>query len=173
MYSTKTMPFYYETYLEGQDFMFGIMSSRPTGGVSHSYNDATCFGVYPYTSGANWITAGSWTSQSVMTDTGYYMIAVDPPNNKMWIGKNGTWDGDPAAGTGNRWTLTADTEWTPWCHNATSSSTNYANFNFGEGYFGSTSAGATNADDAGQGVFKYDVPAGFYTFNLKNLKTYG
>jgi hypothetical protein len=172
-YSTKTMPFYYETYLEGQDISLGIMSSRPTGGVSHSYNDATAYGVYPYSGSSNWITAGSWTAQTVFTGTGYYMVAVDPVNNKMWVGKDGTWDGDPAAGTGERFTLAADTEWTPWCHNSTSSSSNVANFNFGEGYFGSTSAGATNADDAGQGVFKYDCPAGFYTFNLKNLKTYG
>ena len=59
----------------------------------------------------------------------------------------------------------------PAMHTFSSSST--VEFNFGQGYFGSTSVGATEADDAGIGVFKYDVPAGFYALCTKNLKTYG
>ena len=45
--------------------------------------------------------------------------------------------------------------------------------NFGNGYFGTTSSGTTEADDAGIGQFKYDVPAGFYTLCTKNIKAYG
>ena len=30
-----------------------------------------------------------------------------------------------------------------------------------------------NADDNGQGLFAYDVPAGFYALNTKNLEAYG
>jgi hypothetical protein len=44
--------------------------------------------------------------------------------------------------------------------------------NFGEGFFGTTAAG-TNADDNGQGLFAYDVPAGYYALNTKNLEAYG
>ena len=174
IYATKTMPFYYEVQgFSADDISFGVMAARPTGGVGQSYDDPTCFQVRPYAGSAKWIKAGTMVSQSDITGAGHFMIAVDPVNNKMWAGKDGTWIGDPAAGTGNTFDLTADTEWTVACHNYVSNSSNIFNFNFGEGYFGSTSAGATNADDAGQGVFKYDVPAGFYTFNLKNLKTYG
>ena len=44
--------------------------------------------------------------------------------------------------------------------------------NFGEGFFGTTAAG-TQADDNGQGLFAYDVPAGYYAMNTKNLEAYG
>jgi len=44
--------------------------------------------------------------------------------------------------------------------------------NFGEGFFQTTAAG-TEADDNGQGLFAYDVPAGFYALNTKNLEAYG
>ena len=44
--------------------------------------------------------------------------------------------------------------------------------NFGEGFFGTTAAG-TEADDNGQGLFAYDVPAGYYAMNTKNLEAYG
>ena len=45
-------------------------------------------------------------------------------------------------------------------------------WNFGEGFFGTTAAG-TQADDNGQGLFAYDVPAGYYALNTKNLEAYG
>jgi hypothetical protein len=41
--------------------------------------------------------------------------------------------------------------------------------NFGNGYLGTTSHGETNADDAGIGLFKYDVPAGYYALCTTNL----
>ena len=47
-----------------------------------------------------------------------------------------------------------------------------AEANFGEGFFGTTAAG-TEADDNGQGLFAYDVPAGYYALNTKNLEAYG
>ena len=49
---------------------------------------------------------------------------------------------------------------------------NVWNWNFGEGFFGTTAAG-TQADDNGQGLFAYDVPAGYYALNTKNLEAYG
>ena len=48
----------------------------------------------------------------------------------------------------------------------------FTQFNFGEGFFGTTAAG-TQADDNGQGLFAYDVPAGYYALNTKNLEAYG
>ena len=173
-FATNKMPFYYEVEIAGvADIMFGVMTIPPAGNNAQSYNDTGAYGLYPYSGSANYISAGSWTSQTDYQGTATYMIACDPTNNKMWLGKNGPWDGDPSAGTGNRFTLAADQEYAVSVHNATSTSGNVANFNFGNGYFGSVSAGATNADAAGHGVFKYTVPTGFYTFNLKNLKTYG
>ena len=36
-----------------------------------------------------------------------------------------------------------------------------------------TTAAGTEADDNGQGLFAYDVPAGYYALNTKNLEAYG
>jgi len=55
-----------------------------------------------------------------------------------------------------------------------SSSGRYGKYewNFGEGFFGTTAAG-TQSDDNGQGLFAYDPPAGYYALNTKNLEAYG
>ena len=46
------------------------------------------------------------------------------------------------------------------------------NFNFGNGYFGTTAI--TSAGSNGNGsLFEYDVPSGYYALNTKNINTYG
>ena len=46
-------------------------------------------------------------------------------------------------------------------------------FNFGNGFFGTTAVASSNADAAGYGLFEYAVPTGYYTLCTKNLNTYG
>lgn len=41
--------------------------------------------------------------------TGTMQFAVDFAAGKIWVGQNNTWDGNPAAGTGNRFTFTPGT----------------------------------------------------------------
>jgi len=49
---------------------------------------------------------------------------------------------------------------------------NEVNFNFGNGYFGTTAI--TSAGSNGNGsLFEYDVPSGYYALNTKNINTYG
>jgi len=114
---------------------------------------------------ASW--AAAWTSGD------YLMFAADLDNGKFYYGKNGTWDttnsNNPAAGTGGYSFTTGGYTYTPMM------SLYYQDIitNFGNGYFTTTSAGATNADDNGHGVFKYDVPAGFYAICTKNIKEFG
>ena len=108
-------------------------------------------------------------------------FAIDMDNGYFYVSHNGTWvnSGDPtsgATGTGNtNRTGNLNFDFTGLLMGIAGSAqnTDYVDWNFGNGYFGSTSAGATNADDAGQGVFKYDVPAGYYSMCTKNLNTYG
>jgi len=46
------------------------------------------------------------------------------------------------------------------------------NFNFGNGFFGTTAI--TSAGSNGNGsLFEYDVPSGYYALNTKNINTYG
>jgi len=114
---------------------------------------------------ASW--AASWTTGD------YLMFAADLDNGRFYVGKNGTWDStsssNPAAGTGGY-------SFTPGGHTYIPMMSLYYQdiiTNFGNGYFTTTSAGATNADDNSQGVFKYDVPAGFYAICTKNIKEFG
>ena len=56
------------------------------------------------------------------------------------------------------------------------SSTNATNnsFNFGNGAFGSTQlTGTTYNDDSGNGIFKYEPPAGFKAICTKNINEFG
>jgi hypothetical protein len=114
---------------------------------------------------ASW--GAAWTSGD------YLMFAADLDNGRFYYGKNGTWDttssSNPVAGTGGY-------SFTPGGHTYIPMMSLYYQdiiTNFGNGYFTTTSAGATNADDNGNGVFKYDVPAGFYAICTKNIKEFG
>jgi len=165
---TTTMPFYYEVKLSSNDFSIGIMATNPAASVTasiYSYNDATAYGFYPGST-ARKITAGVWALDSTFSGSGTYHFAVDPVNNKIWIGKDGTWDGDPAAGTGNIVDLGTH-EYTPWGHCSGSGGTNIGEFNFGGCSAFDVSSG--NADANGYGNFEFSVPSGYLALCSKNL----
>ena len=104
-------------------------------------------------------------------------VALDVTNSKLYFSKNGTWQdsGDPtsgATGTGAvSITAVGSTSLGAYLPAVGfhASSTGTHQLNFGNGYFGTTSHGETNADDAGIGLFKYDVPAGYYSICTNNL----
>ena len=105
-------------------------------------------------------------------------IAIDLTNNKLYFSKNGTWQdsGDPTSGATGTGAISisaaADTplgEYFIAVGGNASANTYTWSMNFGNGYFGTTSHGETNADDAGIGLFKYDVPAGYYALCTTNL----
>ena len=105
-------------------------------------------------------------------------IALDATNLKFYIGKNGTWlnSGVPtsgATGTGSIATLPADTTFLPACSNYGYSSANSWEFNFGNGYFGSTAITSPVSDTAGLGKFQYTVPTGYYSLCTKNINSQG
>jgi hypothetical protein len=169
---SSSMKYYYEMNNTVNDCAFGAIGARPNGGVTHSYNDITANGFYPYD--GQKIVNGTWSAGGTgFTGTGFWMIAVDPAGGKMWIGKDGTWNGDPSAGTsplitGMNSSINNETIlYTTWGHIHNTSTT--MKFNFGMGYF-ATSAAGTNADANSQGKFKYTVPTGFFALCSKNLK---
>ena len=101
-------------------------------------------------------------------------IAMDLDNSKLYFSKNGTWQNSGVPTSGSTGTgaqsITADKTYgfafsgydaTVW------------NINFGNGYFGTTAVASANADDNGHGAFEYDVPAGYYALNTKNIKEFG
>ena len=108
------------------------------------------------------------------------MMAYDADNGNLYYGKNGTWEnsGDPTSGaTATGAIVTSIQErWggmiVPFQGSATTSSRTWE-YNFGNGYFGTTSHGETNSDSASIGLFKYTVPSGYYALCTKNIKSQG
>jgi len=98
------------------------------------------------------------------------MIAMDLDNQKLYFGKNGTWEnsGDPtsgATGTGSLKDLTAN-EYYHFVINPRGGST-YCNF--GNGYFGTTAISSAGTNASGNGIFEYDCPNGYTSLSTKGL----
>ena len=120
--------------------------------------------------------SGTAANYPTFTDGDIIQVAMDLDNQKLYFGKNGTWldSSDPtsgATGTGSVADISATATWSPYVEIHYGSDNVSANF--GNGYFKTTSTGTTEADDAGIGQFKYDVPAGYYALCTKNIKAYG
>ena len=100
---------------------------------------------------------------------------LDMDNGALYYAKNGVMEnsGVPTSGASKTgaFSLPNPTE-THFAYMSPYGTNNKAEANFGEGFFGTTAAG-TQADDNGQGLFAYDVPAGYYALNTKNLEAYG
>lgn len=142
----------------------------------------------PMTSTPNIISdgdSGTVNYGSQASENDIIMVALDLDNGKWWLGKNGTWfnapgtsnAGVPNTGANAGISFTVDGDY--WGCNITTVNNNadnankYMYVNFGEGRFGTTAVASGNADDAGQGTFEYDVPAGFYAICTRNIKDYG
>ena len=150
----------------------GIMAQEPTsntgdvwlGGIANQFGYSGGNG-YVYVANSNQASLSSYTNGDTVS------VAYDADNNLIYFYKNGAIQN---SGTGLAVPTPESTPlgawfpaWSTWDQTTTVKS-----FNFGEGFFGTTAAG-TQADDNGQGLFAYDVPAGYYALNTKNLEAYG
>ena len=161
-------------------YLVGISSTQST-------NVALELGNYPndwayYSTAGNYRNNNANSSYGDTFDTGDIIgVALDLDNNKLYFSKNGTFQnsGVPtsgATGTGAiSITAAASTPLGAYFAGQTywDASTGTFNYNFGNGYFGTTAVTSANADDAGIGAFEYDVPAGYYALCTKNIKAYG
>jgi len=136
-----------------------------TYGLSWAYSAAN--GQY-YTNDSGTAYGDSFTSAGDIIG-----CAFDADTGKVYFSKNGTWQnsGDPAAGSNPMVTITMDGG-SYYFLSAGYSNDNW-DVNYGNGYFGTTLITSPEADDAGEGAFKYDVPAGFYALCTNNIATYG
>ncbi len=119
------------------------------------------------------ITSGTAASYDSAISTNDVMrFAMDAAAGSLYVGVNGTWlqSSNPATSTSPMISGMGTSEtWIPFATTSSTGGNCINNFNFGNGYFGTTSHGETNADDAGIGLFKYDVPAGYYALCTNNL----
>nr|ADD96032.1 hypothetical protein [uncultured organism MedDCM-OCT-S04-C369] len=104
--------------------------------------------------------------------------AVDLDNNYIYWSRNGTWQnsGDPtsgASGTGAAFTLGTPSSGAYFFaasdNDADAGVTNTFDFNFGNGYFGTTAVSSAGTNASGNGIFEYDVPTGYTALSTKGL----
>jgi len=106
---------------------------------------------------------GNWSNNDIC------MIALDTDNQKIWFGRNGSWDnsGDPSAGTNPMPVNTAMIAGETFTF-AGGGENNTNLWNFGNPPF-SISSG--NSDGNGYGNFEYAPPSGYLALCTKNLAT--
>jgi hypothetical protein len=108
------------------------------------------------------------------------MCALDLDNNKLYFGKNGTWQnsGDPTSGstgTGAAYTITAPSSTDGgayfFCGGDLTGTNNVRLLaNFGNGIFADNDPVASAGTNAsGIGIFEYDVPTGYTALSTKGL----
>ena len=136
-------------------------------------------GEYQLDGGGATSFADSYTTDDIIG------IYLDLDNNKFYVGKNGTVQN---SGTGIAITgisaMTASTNAGQDCYFMAGAKVNGGStfeFNFGNGYFGTTAVTSAVADAGGIGAFEYDPSAGtfdsaskdFRAICTKNIKAYG
>lgn len=168
-----------------ENALYGVTArtERETNKYLGQYNESV-----GYYSGSGYYKNNSITNEAAFSSYGQndvIGIALDCDNSALYFSKNGTWlnSGDPTSGASKTgaigivtlgWGATQkwDERWFFAIGDYGSSGSLSAAVNFGQGFFDTTYANS-NADDAGQGKFQYDVPAGYYALCTKNLATYG
>ena len=125
-------------------------------------------------SGNKYNNTNSSSYGSALADGDIMMGALDLDNGKIWFGKNGAWfnSGNPASGTNEAFSsISASNTYFPsgTVYNGGFSS---INFNFGNGYFGTTAVSSAGTNASNIGIFEYDVPAGFTALSTKGLNSF-
>ena len=98
-------------------------------------------------------------------------IALDMDNNKLYFSKNGVFQnsGNPTSGATGTGAVSITSGLTMTFCGGRDSSADTANFNFGNGYFGTTAISSEGSNASGIGKFEYDVPTGFTALSTKGL----
>ena len=120
--------------------------------------------------------AGSFTNYGSTWTTGDIIsIAYNATIGAIWFGKNGTWqnnatDSQIAAGTTTYAAFTglSGLFFFGCCDAATPTGDKFSS-NFGNGYFGTTAVSSAGTNASGNGIFEYNVPAGFTGLSTKGL----
>ena len=124
---------------------------------------------------------GSYTGTNLgaFSTNDIVMIAFDGVNNAIYYGRNGTWlnSGDPTSGASKTGAFTPSSttglDYFIGFSDQNSGAGYSIEFNFGNGYFGTTAVASAGTNASGIGIFEYDVPTGYYSLCTKNINTYG
>ena len=119
------------------------------------------------------VNTDSWSSTYTTNDI--LQIALDLDNNKFYFGINGTYQNSANPSTGsNGVTILAPSSTATGLYffgfsdnNSTGGST--LQYNFGQGFFGTTAVASAQTPDDGVGIFEYDPPTGYRALCTKSL----
>jgi hypothetical protein len=109
------------------------------------------------------------TSYGSLTSTDdIIMLAMDLDNGNLYWGKNGTWfnSSNPATSTSPAFSGINIDEYITF---GTGVENGSVQWNFGNGYFGTTAVSSATTDESGLGIFEYTVPSGYYALCTKNI----
>jgi hypothetical protein len=98
-------------------------------------------------------------------------IALDMDNNKLYFSKNGVWQnsGDPTSGATGTGAVSITSGLTMTFSGGRDSASDTADFNFGNGTFGTTAIASAGTNASNNGVFEYDTPTGYTALSTKGL----
>ena len=178
--------YYWEAKSDGVSKMFFGFSNRlvfDTSSDPHSQSGYN--GVYYYEGTPDFRTYGSNTSTTgiaSISSSDILGFALDMDNHAFYIHKNGTYmnSGSPTSGssrtgsiaelfTYGRNCLSDYDEVFASAYVTSTSGSGTASFNFGNGYFGTTQVSSAGTNASGNGIFEYDVPAGYTALSTKGL----
>ena len=144
-------------------------------GTQYSYADSISYNAE---TGDVVNSSGTIYSASTYTTGDIIQMAIDMDNDKLYFGKNGTWlnSGVPTSGSTGTGavSLTADkTQFIIQSDNTSGSDQSTFEFNFGNGYFGTTAV-ATNSGNGyagaeGSSIFNYQPPTNYTALSTKGL----
>jgi len=139
-----------------------------------SYYEGSYAG-YQFNNGNQYITGNSSSAYGASyANEDIIMVALDMDNNRVYFGKNGSWnDGDGNADEANLndyAPVNGVTNAIAAFANANGSATATAEFNFGNPPYANSSS---VSDGNGHGNFEFAVPSGYFALCTKNLAEHG
>ena len=150
-----------------------IWSANPSNGIALNVNSGNL--EYNGTDNTSYGTGAS--------DNDIIQVALDMDNYLLWFGVNGTWMNSATQTQIENGTATYDVTTAIGTKNiinngepinifaldGSTSGTSDAEFNFGNGYFGTTAVSSAGTNASGIGIFEYDVPTGYTALSTKGL----
>jgi hypothetical protein len=141
---------------------------------------------HPRTTGIGWDTAstqfyllgsavsGSWGGSIGTSEI--IQIALDLDNSALYLGVNGTWrnSGNPTSGSSRTGAVNFSSsslvgKFLLPAFGKGNQDNSTMQYNFGNGYFGTTAVSSAGTNASGIGIFEYDVPTGFTALSTKGL----
>ena len=157
----------------GNSFMmFGVEAPKNVSAWINNYPGYTSTGYAYGWDGDKRNNAGTSSYGNSFSQNDIIGIALDMDNKKLYFHKNGTYQNSGVPTSGSTGTgalpLTEDEYYF-----VVSGYNNGANAtcksNFGNGYFGTTAVSSAGTNASNNGIFEYDVPAGYTALSTKGL----